>query len=139
MESQKDTNIVANVGGVLTHFNGIGEGGGALTRYDTTPIGGPPSADVDPDVREPLTYNVRTRVVGADQAARQAFLAKFVRGTTFDSKAAPVGSDDMKITGANQAASVGRRFTVMNVESSTEQAGNMELTITLEETGATPL
>ena len=51
-ESLKDLNAVINVGGVLTHWNGASEEGGELTEYDTTPVGGPPAADYDADVRK---------------------------------------------------------------------------------------
>jgi hypothetical protein len=139
MESQKDINIVANVGGALTHFNNVSEGGGALQPYDTTPVGGPPSADVDEDVRERITYTVATLVMGADQTARDAFLAKFAAGKFFDAVAgAPAGTNQMKITGPNQARAAGRRFTIFDPTSSTDKGGNMVLTFTLNETGATP-
>jgi hypothetical protein len=138
-ESQKDINIVANVGGALTHFNGITDSGATLTRYDTTPIGGPPAADVDTDVREPLKYSVTTRVVGADQTERDSFMARFARGQTFDAVgSSPTGTGQMLITGPNATDATGRRFTVMNSSASTQQGQNMELTIEMEETGATP-
>jgi hypothetical protein len=138
-ESLKDLNVTWNVGGVLTHASSVEEGGGASRRYDTTAVGGPPSADISPTVRDFLSYSIRTKVMGADQAAREAFLAKFAAGQIFDAvSGTPTGNGQMKITGANTTRAAGRRFVVMNSNASTAMGENTELSVTIEEIGATP-
>jgi hypothetical protein len=135
-ETLKDINVVTNVGGALTHWNGIATGGGEMTRYDKTPIGGPPAADYDTDVRSPLEATIRTRVVGADAAARTAVIAGFARGETFSVKASPSGSGDMSITGLD---AVGTDMIVdKDPEVSVNHGENAELTVHLIEVGPTP-
>jgi hypothetical protein len=142
-ELRKDINILVNLGGALTHWNGVEETGGGLALYDNTPVGGPPGADVDADVRERMGYTVRTRIPGVDEAARETYAARFANGTTFDAVSNPSTSGQMRITG--KPAAIGRRFTVTNALQSTSATGggategqNTEMTITLIETGASP-
>jgi hypothetical protein len=134
-ESQKDINSVINVGGALDQWNGVSISGGALVRYDTKPIGGKPSADYDADEREPLTILLRMRITGADQAARDAKIALYARGTKFSCKASPSGSGDMKITGLD---ATGSDFIVTEAPMEHTRGENSELTMTLTESGPTP-
>jgi hypothetical protein len=135
-ETMKDTNIILNVGGVLTHANGVQGGGGELVEYDSTPIGGPPAMDVDVDVRSRLTWNVTTRVVGDDDAARAAFVARFNRGEVFDCKATAALSGEMAVSGEPDA--IGKRFVVTSRNINHQFQQNSELSFTLSEQGPTP-
>lgn len=142
MEMQRDVNLTTNVGGALAFWNGVEEDGGELTLYDATPVGGPPAANFSTNVRSPLTYNVKTRIPGADQTERDAFRVKYAEGQTFDAKSAAAGTGDMKITG--RAAAIGKRFVITKSTASTAatagsgDGNNSELTIMLREIGPTP-
>jgi hypothetical protein len=138
---QKDVDLTTNVGGDLTHWTGVEETGGELVVYNTRPIGGAPSQEVDVTQRQPYGYTVKTRVVGDDATARATFRAKYAEGQTFDAKATPSDDGDMKITG--RAGAIGRRFVItQSVENTSGTTGTegalTELTITMTELGATP-
>lgn len=134
-ESLKDLNAVINVGGALTHWNGVSSEGGELTEYNTTPIGGPPAADYDSDVREKKSFSITTKVMGVDAAARQTFIDKFARGTVFSGKTAPAGNSQFNITGEDVN---GTDYIVANRTIGHTEAENSELTILLKEKGPTP-
>ena len=136
-ESQKMNNAVLNVGGPLTHANAVSSGGGELVEFDTTGIGGPPSADFDEDIRAKRTFDVTTRILGADQAARDAFIAKFARGTRFSGKTTPSGVGQFYITGEDVD---GTDFVVTsrNINHGGNEE-NSELSFTLTEAGPTPV
>ena len=134
MQGASDITAVINVGGVLTHWTGVQDEGGALTRYDFSPVGGPPSADYDTDVREPLAFNITTKVLGVDQAARETFVTRFVEGTTFDNVATPAGASQMHVS--ERPSAIGRRFTVTNRTADRKMGQPTEMTIRLEESGA---
>ncbi len=133
---QADYNAILNIGGALTHARAVSGGGGELVQYDSTPIGGPPSFNADPDVRPPLTFEVTTLVVGATQADRDTFVAKFDRGNIFDFVATPSGANQMYISGEPDA--LGKRFMVTSRNPTHTFQENSELAVTLTESGLTP-
>lgn len=133
-ETQKDTNSIFNVGGVLTHARSVAGGGGELVQYEATPIGGPPEINTNPNVRALLTFDVTTLIVGADQSARDAFVAKFNPGQEFKFKASPSGNGEMYITG--QPTAIGRTFVVTSRNPSHSFQENSELNFTITEKGA---
>lgn len=141
-----DIDLIINVGGLLTHWTGVEEGGGELVEYPSGPVGGPPSIDWDTSgkMRTLYTYTVRTRVVGADSAAQATFRARFARGQTFDAKTSPAGSGEMFITG--RPGAIGRRFvctqdpkaTYTPTAQNSTDGSLVEIEIMLKEAGPTP-
>lgn len=72
----------------LTHWRGSpATSGGALKMVNATPVGGPPQMDWDTtgDDRDPYEFNVETDILGADQAAQDAFIARYKQGILFSS------------------------------------------------------
>lgn len=134
-ETLKDINAVAYAGSTLTHFNGFSSEGGELTRYDSTPVGGPPSGDYDTNVRKELTLNLTTRVVGADAAARKAIVDRYARGSVFSGKTTASASGDLAVTGEDV---VGKDFIVTQRTVSHKFGENSELSVTFTEKGPTP-
>lgn len=132
---EKDIDITTNVGGALTHWTTITYNQGALIRYPNTPVGGPPGADFDADVRELDTIDVETEIPGNDAAARAAFVAKYEQGEIFSCKASASSSGDMTITGIGR---IGRDYYVEVAGQTKNKQGNSVLRMTLVEMGATP-
>lgn len=70
----------------LTHWTGTpSQEGGALRGIDMSPVGGPPVHDYDPtgNDREQMKFNIDTKIIGTTQALRDAFIARYKRGTRF--------------------------------------------------------
>ncbi len=83
----------------ITHWTGSpSSSGGDLTLTNCTPIGGPPYFDYDTtgNDRKPYTFKVETKILGANKAAQDAFIAKYKQGTVFPSSSIsglPTGLD----------------------------------------------
>lgn len=83
----------------LTYWTGTpSQEGGALKGIDMSPVGGPPIFDYDPtgNDREQIKFNVDTKIPGNTPQAREAFIAKYARGTTFEAatiSGVPAGID----------------------------------------------
>lgn len=134
-QGASDVTAIINIdNAALTHWTGVQDEGGALTRYDFTPVGGPPSADFDADVREPLAFSLTTKIIGADAAARATFMEKFARGTSYDNVATPSATGQMHISDRPDA--IGRAFVVTDSNASRTQGQPTELTVRFEESGA---
>lgn len=143
---QRDIDLIINVGGVLTHWIGVEEGGGELVKYESGPVGGPSTFDYDSTgaMRTRMTYDVKTQIPFAIKADAEEFRALFAIGKHFDAKAAPSGDDEMFITGRPEQ--IGKRFVSVKIptasyartaQNSTDGAV-VEISIMLEESGPTP-
>lgn len=113
----------------LTHWMGSpASEGGELMMIDMSPVGGPPQFDYDTDGsdRTPYTFTVETKILGATQAARNEFVARYANGKVF-------ASDN--ITGLPS----GINFVVQsaNVSHNDKEEGS-KLTIKLHEVGPVP-
>jgi len=86
-------------------------------------------------VRDKITIEITTKVIGADAAAREAFIDSFARGTVFSGKAAPSSSGEFGVTGEDV---VGTDYTVVNRTVQHKEKDNSEITIMLKEKGPTP-
>jgi len=70
----------------LTHWTGSPSAeGGALRGIDMSPVGGPPIFDYDTtgNDREQIKFTVETKIPGTTETAREAFVARYARGTRF--------------------------------------------------------
>ena len=90
----------------ITHWTGTpGVDGGELKPINESPVGGPPvmAYDSTGKDRAPYTFPVSTKILGANAAAQNAFIARYALGKIFPNAAIsglPAGLD-WQITKAN--------------------------------------
>lgn len=113
----------------LTHWMGSPSAeGGELVMINMGAVGGPPAFDYDAggDDRTPFTFTVETKILGATQAEREAFQARYAVGTIFPSSS---------ITGLPS----GINFVVQSsLPTHNDGEEPSKLTIKLHEVGPTP-
>lgn len=86
--NRRNVTILGSAPGVggLTHWRGSpASSGGALRPIDMSPTLGPPMFDYDTDgnMREQRKWTLESMILGADEAARQAYIDAFKVGKVF--------------------------------------------------------